>query len=168
MFQRLEEILVLFREYGLTLKLTKCRFFDTRVNYLGYEVSSDGIQPSRAKVLAVIEFPVPKSVHEVRQFLGLTGYFRKFIQDYGEISRPLTSLLRKESIWQWFLKEEQAFSLLKEMLANHPVLALYYPKLETELHTDASSLGVGGILMQWQSDTRVLKPVAFYLPFDTA
>lgn len=162
MFQRLEEILQLFREYGLTLKLAKCRFFDTRVNYLGYELSSDGIQPGKAKVLAVKEFPVPRNVHEVRQFLGLTGYFRKFIQGYGEIARPLTSLLRKESEWQWSMKEEQAFSLLKEKLVNHPVLALYDPKLETELHTDASSLGVGGILMQWQRDTRVLKPVAYF------
>ncbi|KAJ2949128.1 hypothetical protein O0L34_g6069 [Tuta absoluta] len=162
MFQRLEEVLKLFRVYGLTLKLSKCRFFDTTVNYLGYDISSQGIQPSEAKVLAVKEFPAPQNVHEVRQFLGLTGYFRKFIKGYGEIARPLTSLLKKETAWQWSDLQKQAFNLLKESLVSRPVLALYDATLETELHTDASSLGVGSILMQWQRDTHVLKPVCYF------
>lgn len=162
MFRRLEEVLKLCREYGLTLKLSKCRFFDTTVSYLGYEITPQGIQPGEAKVSAVKGFPTPGNIHEVRQFLGLTGYFRKFIKDYGEIARPLTSLLKKETKWQWSEIENQAFSLLKERLVSRPVLALYDPKLETELHTDASSLGVGGILMQWQKDSRVLKPVAYF------
>lgn len=162
MFQRLEEVLTLFRQYGLTLKLSKCRFFDNTVSYLGYEISPLGIQPSEAKTLAVGEFPTPQNVHEVRQFLGLTGYFRKFIKGYGEIARPLTSLLKKDSVWRWSNTEDQAFLTLKDRLADRPVLALYDPTLETELHTDASSLGIGGILMQWQKDTRVLKPVAYF------
>lgn len=162
MFRRLEEVLKIFREYGLTLKLSKCRFFDATVSYLGYEISSHGMQPGEAKVTAVKGFPTPRNIHEVRQFLGLTGYFRKFIKSYGEIARPLTSLLKKEAKWQWSEIENQAFSLLKESLASRPVLALYDPKLETELHTDASSLGVGGILMQWQKESRVLKPVAYF------
>lgn len=107
-------------------------------------------------------FPTPCNVHEVRQFLGLTGYFRKFIQGYGEIARPLTSLLKKAATWCWSNEEDQAFSLLKTKLTSRPVLALYDPCLETELHTDASALGVGGILMQRQRDTRVLKPVAYF------
>ncbi|CAH2216071.1 jg26524, partial [Pararge aegeria aegeria] len=162
MFTRLEDVLILFRQYGLTLKLTKCRFFDNTVSYLGYEISPHGIQPSEAKILAVKEFPKPQNVHEVRQFLGLTGYFRKFIKGYGEVARPLTSLLKKDSVWKWSNTEDQAFLILIERLANRPVLALYDPTLETELHTDASSLGVGGILMQWQKDVRILKPVAYF------
>lgn len=162
MFVRLEDVLKVFRQYGLTLKLSKCRFFDNTVSYLGYDISSQGIQPGITKVLAVREFPKPRNVHEVRQFLGLTGYFRKFIQGYGETARPLTSLLKKEAAWQWSNTEDQAFSLLKEKLVDRPVLALYDPTLETELHTDASSLGVGGILMQWQREARVLKPVAYF------
>lgn len=162
MFQRLEEVLKLFRQYRLTLKLSKCRFFDTTVSYLGYEISSSGIQPGESKTLAVKEFPVPHNVHEVRQFLGLTGYFRKFIKDYGAIARPLTSLLKRDSIWHWSDVEDKAFTTLKDNLINRPLLALYDPSLETELHTDASSLGIGGILMQWQSGVRVLKPVAYF------
>lgn len=162
MFLRLEDILSLFRQNGLTLNLAKCRFFDTTVNYLGYDISSQGIRPSEAKVLAVREFPTPCNVHEVRQFLGLTGFFRRFIKGYGEVARPLTSLLKKDSQWRWTSVEEHAFNFLKEKLIDRPVLALYDPKLETELHTDASSLGIGGILMQWQRDSRVLKPVAYF------
>lgn len=168
MFQRLEDVLKLFRQFGLTLKLSKCRFFTTKVEYLGYEVSSEGIQPGKAKVAAVEEFPTPRNIHEVRQFLGLTGYYRKFIQGYGEIARPLTYLLKKDSAWQWSHEQDKAFVVLKEKLVSRPVLALYDPKLETELHTDASSLGVGGILMQWQKETRVLKPVAYFSRQTTA
>lgn len=162
MFSRLEDVLKLFRQNGLTLNLAKCRFFDRSVSYLGYDISSQGTRPGEAKVLAVKEFPKPQNIHEVRQFLGLTGYFRKFIRGYGEIAHPLTSLLRKETVWLWSDAEDRAFMLLKEKLVDRPVLALYDPTLETELHTDASSLGVGGILMQWQKDSRVLKPVAYF------
>lgn len=162
MFERLEEVLQLFRQYGLTLKLSKCRFFDTKVEYLGYEVSSDGIQPGKEKLRAVEEFPTPRNVHEVRQFLGLTGYYRKFIQGYGESARPLTHLLKKDSVWKWTEEQNNAFIVLKNKLVCRPVLALYDPNLETELHTDASALGVGGILMQWQKGIRVVKPVAYF------
>lgn len=162
MYQRLEDILKLFRQHGLTLKLSKCRFFDTNVSYLGYDISAQGIQPGEAKIQAVKQFPTPNNIHEVRQFLGLTGYFRKFVKGYGEIAHPLTSLLKKEARWQWCENEEHAFTVLKERLISRPVLALYDHTLETELHTDASSQGVGGILMQWQKDIRVLKPIAYF------
>lgn len=161
-FERLEEILKLLREFGLTLKLTKCRFFDMTISYLGYEISAKGVKPGEAKVLAVKEFPCPCSIHEVRQFLGLTGYFRKFIKGYGEIAQPLTNLLKKNVAWHWGSDQQTAFNSLKESLLTRQVLALYDPQLETELHTDASALGIGGILMQWQASPRVLKPVAYF------
>lgn len=162
-FDRLEGILKLLRKTGLTLKLSKCRFFDNCINYLGYEISADGIRPNENKILAVKEFPIPRNVHEVRQFLGLASYFRKFIKGFGEIARPLTNLLRKNIIFKWTEVELKAFSSLKDHLIARPILALYNPNLDTELHTDASALGVGGILMQWQNQSpRVLKPVAYF------
>lgn len=161
-FTRLEEVLKLLRHNGLTLKLSKCRFFDNTINYLGYEISSSGVRPDETKIAAVKDFPVPKSVHEVRQFLGLASYFRKFIRNFGEIARLLTNLLKKDVPFCWSGVESHAFALLKEKLIERPILSLYDPKLETELHTDASSLGVGGILLQWQENPRVLKPVAYY------
>lgn len=161
-FQRLEEVLRLLREYGLTLKLSKCRFFDNVINYLGYEISYDGIRPDEQKILAVVKFPAPTNVHEVRQFLGLAGYFRKFVKSFGEIARPLTNLLKKNVPFQWTTNESKAFTLLKEKLVERPILSLYNPKLDTELHTDASASGIGGILVQWQENPRVLKPVAYF------
>lgn len=161
-FDRLEDILKLLRENCLTLKLSKCRFFDSSITYLGYEISANGIRPNEHKILAVKEFPVPRNIHEVRQFLGLAGYFRKFIKGFGEIARPLTNLLKKGVSFNWGDAETHAFAILKDNLVDRPTLALYNPKLETELHTDASALGVGGILMQWQNSPRVLKPVAYF------
>lgn len=161
-FARLEDVLMLLRENGLTLKLSKCKFFDNTINYLGYEISAGGIRPNEQKILAVKDFPLPRNIHEVRQFLGLTGYFRRFIRGYGEIARPLTTLLKKDHQFQWTTLENKAFTDLKEKLIERPILALYNPKLETELHTDASALGIGGILLQWQESPRVLKPVAYF------
>lgn len=160
--QRLEEVLKLIREFGLTLKLSKCRFFNTSIDYLGYEISVDGVRPNESKILAVRDFPTPKSVHEVRQFLGLAGYFRKFVRGFGEVARPLTNLLKKNVPFKWTEPELQAFASLKKKLVERPILSLYDPKLDTELHTDASALGVGGILLQWQQSPRVLKPVAYF------
>lgn len=162
-FTRLEDILKLLRTTGLTLKLSKCRFFDSRINYLGYEISANGIRPNEDKIIAVKEFPIPRNIHEIRQFLGLASYFRKFIKGFGEIARPLTNLLKKGVIFKWSEVEFRAFSLLKERLIDRPILALYNPNIETELHTDASALGIGGILMQWQNmPARTLKPVAYF------
>lgn len=160
--QRLEDVLKLLRENNFTLKLSKCRFFDDTINYLGYEISAVGIRPNENKILAVKEFPVPKNIHEVRQFLGLTSYFRRFVRGYGEIARPLTNLLKKDVPFQWEAPQSQAFTNLKNKLIERPILSLYNPKLDTELHTDASALGIGGIILQWQENPRVLKPVAYF------
>ncbi|XP_048477760.1 uncharacterized protein LOC125488660 [Plutella xylostella] len=87
-YNNLEEILKLLREFGLTLKLSKCHFFNESLTYLGYEVSEEGIKPSQEKILAVKEFPVPSNIHEVRQFLGLSSYFRKFVKGFADRMRP--------------------------------------------------------------------------------
>lgn len=161
-FQKLKDVLELIHDAGLTLKLSKCRFFDETIEYLGYDVSAEGIKPSERKIDAVKRFPVPTNVHELRQFLGLASYFRRFVKGFGEIARPLTQLLKKEVSWQWTPDQLNSFTELKSRLIERPLLALYNPNLETELHTDASSLGLGGILLQWQSSPRVLKPVAYF------
>lgn len=161
-FEKLEDILKLLQDAGLTLKLEKCRFFDKKIEYLGYEVSSDGIKPGERKTIAVKEFPTPNNTHELRQFLGLASYFRKFVKGFGEVARPLTKLLKKDSQWSWGEEQIKAFATLKTKLIERPILALFDPKLKTELHTDASSLGLGGILMQTQAETGALKPVAYF------
>jgi len=156
----LTSTLKLFRESGLTLNLSKCSFLMTSVNFLEFEVSAGSVKPGRDKCLAVENFPTPKSVHNVRQFLGLTGYFRHFIKDYATLARPLSTLLKKDKEWSWSQVEDSAFQQLKTCLASRPTLMLYQPNAITEVHTDASSLGLGGILLQKDGDR--FHPVAYF------
>ncbi|KAK9680907.1 RNase H-like domain found in reverse transcriptase [Popillia japonica] len=130
----------------------KCHFSAEEIQYLGFEVSEKGIKPSRAKIKCIEDFPTPSSVHNVRQFIGHTSYFRRFVQDYAVKARPLTSLLRQAVSWNWGTEQERCFMELKECLTRQPVLSLYSSHAETELHTDARISGLGGILLQKQDD----------------
>lgn len=134
-----------------------------QVEYLGHEISGDGVRPGRRKTEAVSSFPIPKDVHGVRQFLGLASYFRKFVKGFASVAQPLTELLKKANTWRWEEKEHEAFNKLKESLINRPVLALYNSKAETELHTDASKWGLGGILMQRDKEADgAWRPVEYF------
>lgn len=133
----------------------------TRVDFLGYEVSEEGIRPGQIKTDAVEKFKAPGNVHEVRQFVGFASYFRKFIRDFAIIARPLTMLTKKDQDRLWGEEQTQAFSKIKAALISRPVLALYKRDADTELHTDASKWRLAGILLQKQSDEK-LKPIAYF------
>lgn len=141
--KRLENTLQLFSNAGLTLNLSKCLFFGHSVDYL------------------VERFPIPASQHNVRQFLGLASFFRRFVPGFSTIAKPLTHLLKKDVSWSWGKEQHAAFTTLKQKLVEKPTLALYDPSDETELHTDACKLGLGAILLQ-RDTNKILKPVAFY------
>jgi hypothetical protein len=145
---RLCLVLEALRKHNLTIKLGKCNFFYTEISYLGREVSAEGIRPGQQKIHAVLQMSAPRTVKQVRQFIGLSSYFRKFLKDYARIVEPLTKLTRRDVKWQWKAEQEQAFQTVKEMLTSRPVLAIFDPHLPTELHTDASSTGLGAILLQ--------------------
>lgn len=159
--ERLRTIFEKLRNSGLTLKPQKCYFFKVEVEYLGFEVSGAGIKPGTRKVEAVSNFPTPKDVHNVRQIVGLASFFRRFIKGFAQIARPLTKLLKKNSVWEWGTEQESAFNEIKRILSSKPVLALYDPTAETQIHTDASKHGVGGVLLQRQADSN-FKPIAYY------
>ena len=111
--------------------------------------------------MAVSNFPVPKNVNKVRQFIGLAGFFRRFVRHFAIIARPLTDLLKVKTEWKWTEEHTKAFNVLKERLIERPVMAVYDNKFETELHTDASKLGIAGILMQRNAEG-IIRPVAYY------
>lgn len=159
--QILEIVLEKLKSENLKLNMNKCSFLKSKVTYLGHEISPDGIQPGESKLLAVSQFPVPHTVHEVRQFIGLCSYFRKFIKNFAVIARPLTNLTKKNSTWVWNNEQIASFDELKLCLCSNPVLALYDPALLTEIHTDACKLGVAGILLQKQTDG-TLRPVMYF------
>ncbi|KAG7310665.1 hypothetical protein JYU34_003468 [Plutella xylostella] len=158
---RLESVLELFLNAGLTLNLSKCFFFGRKVDYLGFEVSAEGIRPGSRKIEAVERFPTPENQHNVRQFLGLASFFRRFVPGFSVIAKPMTQLLKKDAKWVWGPEQETAFRSLQKALAEKPTLALYNPQAETELHTDACKIGVAGILLQRDREN-VLKPIAYF------
>jgi hypothetical protein len=115
---------------------------------LGHIVDKQGIRPDPKKVEAVQTWPVPKNVHDVRSFLGLVNYFRKFIEQCSKIAVPLTNLTKKSHPWVWTGRCQDAFELLKQKLIEPPLLCTPYESLPYEVVTDAFDLGLGGVLLQ--------------------
>src|SRR6478609_11054836 len=138
---------VLKREKFYVCK-AKSSFAQKEIEYLGHIVDKQGIRPDPKKVEAVKTWPVPKSVHDVRSFLGLVNYFRKFIEHYSEIAVPLTNLTKKSHPWVWTGRCQDAFELLKQKLIEAPLLRTPNESLPYEVVTDASDLGLGGVLLQ--------------------
>lgn len=159
--ERLKEVLALLRQGGLTLKMSKCHFFMKSIEFLGFEINSDGIKPGTKKIEAVAKFPVPKSQRELQQFIGLASFFRRFVQGFATLAKPLTDLLRKNSEFAWGTEQDSAFENIKSRLTQRPLLALYDPKRETQVHTDASKFGIGGILLQ-RDDAGMFRPVSYF------
>lgn len=159
--QRLEDVLTVASRHGLIINWRKCQFLKTTIEYLGHVVNEGTIRPSEQKIRAVRDFPRPATVKNVQSFLGLTGYFRKFIPQYSLIARPLSDMLKKDTKFEFGERENEAFLRLKMILTQQPVLKLYRIGAETELHTDASSLGYGMILMQKESNDNTFHPVYY-------
>ncbi|XP_036145206.1 uncharacterized protein LOC105831336 isoform X1 [Monomorium pharaonis] len=145
----------------LELRIDKCKFVYTRVEYLGYIISEKGISPTKEGVEAILNFPVPKNVREVRGFVGLCSYFRKFIERFSLIAKPLYDLLKKDVAFEFKECQLRAFEELKAKLASTPILSIYNPRDSTELHCDASSHGFGAILFQKKQDLK-LHPIFYY------
>lgn len=132
----------------------------TTVIFLGHIVSSSGIRPGGEKTKCIKEFPKPENVSDVRKFLGITGLFRKFVQQYSLLAMPLTKLLKKEVKFTWNEEQEQAFNELKKSITSQPVSALFDANKKHEVHTDASSVGLSAILLQLEDN--VFRPVFYY------
>lgn len=148
------------QKYGLTLKPSKCKFLQRQIEFLGHEVSPAGIRPGKNKILCVEQFEIPVSVRDVRRFIGLASYFRKFVPNFATIAKPLTDLTKKNVPFVWSDAQNKAFNQLKSYLTNRETLALYDPSKPHEVHTDASAIGLAGILIQVEEDGK--RPVAYF------
>ena len=158
---KLKTVLTTAGDYGLNVNWEKCRFLERRIEYLGHIVEKGCVRPSERKTTAVVNFPVPVCTKQVQSFLGLSGYFRKFIPQYSMIARPLSNLLKDGVTFHFGDEQKDAFQRLKVILSGDPVLKLYRIGVETELHTDASSQGYGAILFQKDSEDQRLHPVYY-------
>ncbi|KAE8973500.1 hypothetical protein PR001_g26291, partial [Phytophthora rubi] len=144
---------------GLTLKLKKCTFAAKSMEYLGHELSCEGVRPLPRLITAVQQFPRPTNATEVKRFVHLAGYYRRFVKDFGSIMAPLTKLLRKSVEWNWNSEQEAAFIAVKEILTTKPLLIYPNFRLPFRVVTDASKIGLGACLMQDHGEG--WRPVAY-------
>ena len=158
--QHLKMVIARLLDYKLKLKSVKCKFIRQEVTYLGHTITPQGLKTGEENIRAVKEFPVPCDVHEVRRFLGLASYYRRFVPCFAKIAHPLHALTRKDAVFDWNSDCQSAFEELKERLTKAPVLA--YPQLDKafQLEMDASGLGVGAVLSQVQEDGKN-HPIAY-------
>ena len=146
--EHLEEIFIRLKAAGLKLKLEKCCFFKKHIQYLGHLISAEGIQSLPEKLEGIAKMPAPKNSKEVKQFLGLVGYYRKFVPRFADISRVLTHLTKKDVKFKWMPECENCFQILKEFLQQAPILKYPNPQANYTLYTDASKYTYTGILTQ--------------------
>ena len=150
--ERLRTVFDRLRGAGLKLKPSKCYFAQPSVKFLGHVVSAEGVHTDPEKARKIEDWPTPQNVHEVRSFMGLATYYRRFIRDFSELAAPLTDLTGKRVSFKWTEDEAHAFECLKKKLVSAPVLA--HPLFDKDhpfvLKTDASGIGLGAILSQVQ------------------
>ena len=136
------------RRERIYAKLLKCEFWLREVQFLGHLVNQKGILVDPAKIEAVMRWEVPRSPTEIRSFLGLAGYYRRFIKDFSKIAVPLTRMTRKGVAFSWGLEQLSPFETLRQKLCEAPVLALPEGMEDFEVYCDASISGLGAVLMQ--------------------
>ena len=158
--QSLELVLIRVAEYGLQLKSTKCHLFRSSVPFLGHIVGRAGLECDPAKVSAVANWIPPSTIKGVREFLGFTGYYRRFVPDYSTVAQPLVRLLGKDCKFKWTDACQDAFKALRALLIKAPVLAFPKEDLPYIVDTDASDYGIGGVLSQCIEGTEHV--IAYY------
>jgi hypothetical protein len=155
--QVLEQLL----EWGLFCKLEKCEFSVTKVGFLGYVVSTTGVNMDLERVDTIRHWPTPRTTREVLSFLGFCNFYRRFIHDYSGIASGMTAILKGKAPFAWTEEAQRAFLRLKDAFSKAPLLVHFNPVLPITLECDASIVALSGILSQTQTDTH-RHPIAFY------
>lgn len=155
----LQKVLERVESAGLKLNKDKCKLRQEKLNFLGQVVDAAGVRPDPAKVQAIKELAAPENVHELKRILGMVNYLGKFVPNLSTVGQPLYELLRSKTAWTWGPAQHTAFEKLKDLLMTSPVLVFYDEKRPTAVSADASSYGLGGVLLQLHGQD--WKPVAY-------
>ena len=158
--KRLRKVCSRLEKNGATLNPTKCVVYSTSVKYLGQIIDSEGIRSDPDEVRAITDMPTPLTVQGVRRFLGMVNHVGKFIPPLSSLTEPLRSLLSKKNAWRWDAPQQTAFQKIKDVLSSPPCLAHYSPNAELIVSEDASSVGLGAVLLQRGEDGS-LRAVAY-------
>jgi hypothetical protein len=157
--QHLRTVFEILRKNRLFAKQSKCEFFKSEISFLGHVISNNQLMTDPEKTVAIQNWSVPRNVKQVQSWLGITGYYRKFIKSYSEKALPLTKLIRKDSKFEWTVKQQEAFEELKNALTASPVLILPDVSKTFTLTTDASKFCIGAVLQQDKGNG--LQPIAY-------
>ena len=159
--ERLEKVLKRIETAGVTLNPNKCEFSKSELKFLGHFVNKQGVKADPAKTQAVLDMQPPKNVSEMRRFVGMTNQLSKFIPCSAEVMKPLTELLSSKHSFQWGPNQSEAFDKIKEKLIRPSILTLYDPMADTKVSADASSFGLGAVILQRTESKLPWKPVAY-------
>ena len=156
----LQEVLKRLHKAGARLRKDKCSFMSAQVKYLGYVIDERGLHPNPERVKAIVEAPTPRSTSELKSFLGLLNYYRKFLPNLSALLSPLHSLLQASTKWSWTLAHTKAFEEAKRLLSSSKVLVHFDPAKRVVLSCDASARGLGAVLAHLQNDGSE-QPIAY-------
>lgn len=159
--EKLKEVLKIAENYGLNIKWKKCKLIQRKIEFFGQEIENGKIRSSPSKTKALKQYKEPSNTKEVQRFLGLAGYFRKFIKNYATIAKPLSDLLRQNTKFEFGLPQKATFDKLKSIISERPVLTIFQYGLETQVHTDASKHALAAILMQRSNEDNNFHPVRY-------
>jgi RNase H-like domain found in reverse transcriptase/Reverse transcriptase (RNA-dependent DNA polymerase)/Integrase zinc binding domain/Chromo (CHRromatin Organisation MOdifier) domain/gag-polyprotein putative aspartyl protease len=157
--RHLTQVLKLLKENKLFAKKSKCEFFTNEISFLGHIITDKGISMEPAKIKAIIEWPTPKDISDVRSFLGLAGYYRRFVKDFSRIASGMSELLKKNESFIWTNEAEISFQQLKKAVTSAPILILPDDSLPFTVTTDSSGYAIGATLSQDHGNG--LQPIAF-------
>ena len=144
--QHVRKVLKSLQEHELYVKLEKCEFYVQETHFLGFIISPDGIAMDPDRIKTVVEWPVPKSQHDIQIFLGFANFYRRFIEGYSRVVLPLTNLLKKSQKFLWPSGAQAAFDKLKKLFTIAPILKHFDPDLQIMLHADSSGAAISGII----------------------
>lgn len=151
-YKSLSQVLEILKNNGVVLNSSKCVFKVQSLTFLGHELSPDGIQPEKKKIQALIGFRSPKSVEELRSFLGLINYVGKFLPDLATKTYLLRQLIKDGAAFVWTAEHEDSFRVLKSILVDTKILSYFDPTLKTRLIADASTVALGAVFVQFKND----------------
>jgi len=157
-----KEVLKRLQFNDLYAKAEKCFFEQSSIKYLGVIISENKVQMDEEKLSRVLEWPVPTKVKQVQAFLGFVNFYRRFIENFTKMSKPLSDLTKKDSTWTWGKEQQNAFEVLKKAFTMAPVLRIPNDKDPFKLSTDTSDFATGAVLSQKDMQTNLWYPVAFF------